>query len=124
MSVFVKILRWIGIIPCIVISQVAPFFIFKGFEYCIGSWDWVINYVFPCFSCLIGGWATITTSVMMAPSHKRQTALIVCVVMILITSFFIYETMLLKDYFKILQFIFSIIGLICGYSISKEKPLN
>ena len=119
---FINILRWLAVLPCAAIGTTIVYLIvnYSQLFYADENSKYAI-YVIPVTASLASGVALIYSGAWSAPSHKKQTALILLVLSCLIMGYGIVRTLSESRYLDFAKDIASVVGVVIGYLVPKEE---
>lgn len=81
----------------------------------------IMDFVTPAIAGTGSAYCYIWTGVKIAPSHKVTTALVLLIILILSTGAAIYVDAIAKRYDRIIEDVFSVIGLTISYKEVEKK---
>lgn len=109
-------LRWVAVLPAAALSLcLAPVIL-----YCLewlsiklngsGNEDgWFLMYITPIMGNALGGYCYIKVATEIAPSFKKNTALILFIILVLLCGITIFNLTMRREYLKIIETIASLI---------------
>jgi hypothetical protein len=120
----VIILRWIAVLPAAIIAScIAYLFVNYSQLFFVDEASKYAIYVVPVSSSFASGIALIHGGAWVAPSFKKQTALVLLIICCLVMVVGIYTTLRESRYLDFAKDIASIIGAFFGFTTSKEENL-
>lgn len=119
-------LRWVLVLPVALLANILTGLFFNLL---VSLSNWYIGgsessphiYIGKCVAGAIGGYWCISYGTLTAPTHRKQTALILMVIFILITGMAILSQIQQKNWGDLFITIISIGGIVSGYlTVEKE----
>jgi hypothetical protein len=118
------ILRWLAVIPMSLITNIIIYWLFgeaQSFFYDENS-KYVI-YVVPLISSFASGIAIISGGVWTAPKYKKETGLVLLVIVALMMGYGIITKLQRHEYFELSKDVLSVIGSVLGYLMAGKEDI-
>lgn len=125
MKNLIIILRWIAVLPTMIIANIITSLIV---DFCIRFWgdpdSYSVLYYSPVAGALFSSIASVTVSASVAPKYKKTVAFIIMILLTLLGGIGIFLNFINHNYFELIKTIFSIAGCILGYFLVNNEESN
>lgn len=112
-------LRWIGVLPSALVASILAYvLIYYCQHWYFGDDSLYGEYVVPCQASLGSGVAFTVYGTKMAPSYKKETAITIIVLILLLMGAGMFLAILQHKWFSLVKDIVCVIGVIIGYGYS------
>lgn len=118
-------LRWIGVFPC---SVLVFLFIYLSIRVWVRTETstiyGIMDVVAPAIAGIAAAYCYMWAGVKIAPDHKKHTALVLLIIMILSIGASLYVEINNRSVIRIIENTFSILGLIIAYKEVEKKNIE
>ena len=114
-------IRWLLLVPCAVFAYGIVLTVFQRlFPYSDYS-GWFINYLRSPLITFLGSLVFIIIGVLFAPKYQKRIALILLIVIVMLSSFDLFNSIRLEYYFRIARVCTGLLGGLVGYFLMENK---